>query len=432
MALNDKLFHRELYVEHLEEGAFQYATRIAWLTDEEVGWQDLERLEYAIEAHLDGLVVGGEEALNVCLEMLPDAEFDLLFIIALLFCRLRSSSGLAALWQNFDFDDEQKVRAVSDAFLWECPTKWRLHISKVFESGKIGLFPVLAPILARLQISVGPAYLRGLRQIKANFLPAMLAPLPLLPDAMEVLPGLQQLIGDPDHYIAGAAILASLRLGQRSVLARCRAEPQFFPLHLVVAGELDEARRILVVAETGNANADCLFALGLWGNPGVVPVLLRYLPHETYGAAAAQALHLITGAPLFETVRDPGQVTEDELFEHELEDFRQGRLPAMFAGDEIEKLSQDPARWQEWLTNNAAHFQAGQRYRLGEPATPAVMVQQLIDNRTPNHIRQWVYLELVLRYGLGIHFDPHDQVARQRQSLQAIYQWLNSSGASHH
>jgi uncharacterized protein (TIGR02270 family) len=431
MALNDEAFHKELYVEHLEEGAFQYATRIAWFSDDEVGWQDSERLELAIEAHLDALVVGGDQALRVCLDLLPNADFDQLFMIVLLLCRLRSTQNLAQLWQSFDFADDQKLRAVRDAFLWECPPEWAAHIGKVFESSNAGLYPVLAPCLPRLRLSIGAAYPRAMTKVAANHLPIMLAALPLLPDARQLSPNLQTLIDHHEISIAEAAILASLLLGQRSALARCRAESQSFPLHLVVAGELDEARRILTLAEAGNANADCLLALGLWGNPGSAPVLLRYLPHENYGAMAAYALHLITGAPLFETARDSEQVTEDELFEHELDDFQQGNLPPVFAGDDIEKLSRDPVRWQEWLVSNSAHFQAGQRYRLGELATPAVMVQQLIDNRTPNRIRQWVYLELVLRYGLDVTFDPRDTVARQQESLRSIYQWLVNSAASH-
>lgn len=431
MALNNELFHRELYIEHFEEGAFHYATRVAWFTDEEVGWQDWERLEIAIEAHLDGLVVGGESALKVCLELLPNAEYDQLFMIVLLLCRLRSTQGLGLLWPAFDFFDEEKQKAVSDAFLWECPDEWAPHIANVFANGKPELCPILAPCLAQKQISVGEAYLQAMSKVDIKQQVRMLEILPTLPDAKNFRLHLEEYVNHPNHSVAAAAIVAALRLGLRSVLERCRAEPNLFPLQLVIAGERDDVRRVLAVAQRGDANADTLFALGLSGRLDAVPVLLPYLQHEDYGAAAAQALHFITGAPLFETIQVSEPITEDELFEHELEGFQRGDLPPVFAGDEVNRLSQDPAQWQTWLTEHSAHFQRGQLYRLGELLSPAIMVQQLIDNQTPSPIRYWIYLALILRYGLPLTFDPQARVATQKRSLHLIYQWLTDSGASH-
>src|SRR6266567_1491787 len=67
MGISTKSFLIELYREYLEEASFLYEQRLGLLHDPEVPWKRIGEFEERFEAHIDGLLVGGELALEVCL-----------------------------------------------------------------------------------------------------------------------------------------------------------------------------------------------------------------------------------------------------------------------------------------------------------------------------------------------------------------------------
>ena len=59
MATSPRAFLIELYEEYLEEASFLYQQRQEYLASAELGWLDIAEIESRLEAHLDGLVIGG-------------------------------------------------------------------------------------------------------------------------------------------------------------------------------------------------------------------------------------------------------------------------------------------------------------------------------------------------------------------------------------
>jgi hypothetical protein len=142
------------------------------------------------------------------------------------------------------------------------------------------------------------------------------------------------------------------------------------------------------------------------------------------GQAAAQALYVITGAPLFGDVQVPEQFDERELFEHELQEYRQtGALPRRADGspfgETVRQLSRDPQAWNTWLQTNAGGFSAERRYRLGRVYGPRLLLQGLVSEVYPKSYRGLAVEELLIRYGVDVPLEVDMPVARQMQLLRA-------------
>jgi len=56
----------DIFEEHLSEASFLYEQRLGLLDDPELTWKEIGDFEERFEAHIDGLVVGEDSALEVC------------------------------------------------------------------------------------------------------------------------------------------------------------------------------------------------------------------------------------------------------------------------------------------------------------------------------------------------------------------------------
>jgi hypothetical protein len=190
-----------------------------------------------------------------------------------------------------------------------------------------------------------------------------------------------------------------------------------------------------LLTELANKNGatDCLTALGLVGDPASVPLLISRLEQEDAAASAATALQCLTGAALYETVFVPDEVDEDELFESEREQLKQGKKPTRGDGrpwgSNVTRLSQKPDDWQKWWAENGSSFDPGIRYRNGKPYSPASLLGALESEHTSHRMRQWAYEELVIRYGMDVPFEADMPVAKQMRALQNIGEWVQSNSS---
>lgn len=425
-------FKTELYREHLEEAGFQYETRCLWLNDEELSWLELGDIDFAIEAHLDALVLGGAFALKVALEVMPEAESGELHIIVRLFCRHKLIDRLSRLWKTLDFDDKDKTTAVADALKWECPQDWVASLVKVFTTSNAQMFPVLAPAVASFSRSQPHVLLEALSKTRKT-------------DLVEVLTAISRceplgshgtilvLFADtlPDSILEQALITVMVR-GESSVIKQVEGQHQRFPIPFALAGSVEDSRSLIELVQRGVATADVLLAVGLAGNLECIVPLLGYLKHPDLSEHAARALWLLSGAQLYEDVYVPEDLEEADLFEHEIESFRAGERPKnideLEYGVEVRKLSTDYQVWFSWFQENRAKFIAGNRYRNGNIVSPLELVRNMVEAAMPFRIRQLAYQELQIRYSLSLPFLPDDLLLRQKEHLNAIHAWAVSTG----
>lgn len=433
MVLHIKQFREALYVEHLEEAAFLYETRLTWLHDSEVGWQELGEIDERMEAHLDALVIGQNLALKACLDLIEEAEPSQLHVIVRLYCRHRLIDRLAKLWQDFDFDDEDKVRAVADALKWECPADWHESLARVFTSTNAPMYKIAAPCVAYRAPSLMGNVPSALNKTEDASIQAVLLNMLVKADralAKDVI-SLAGSILKEDSSLTADAAMAVLAMGEPRVLPLIAEQMEDMPLLFALGGSKEIAAAIIAQAAAGKANEQTLKALGLIGTLDAITQLLAYLKHPDYKQTAADALQLISSADLFETEHVADEVEAEELFDHELDDFKNGELPKNIDGQsfggEVSKVTTEHQRWFEWFRGRRDSFQADQRYRCGVMYSPKALLHCLLDNRTVFELRDLIHKELIIRYGLTLPFAADELLETQKQQLNAIHQWVSQS-----
>jgi len=187
--------------------------------------------------------------------------------------------------------------------------------------------------------------------------------------------------------------------------------------------------QLIDIARQGKADADCLIATGLTGEVSAISFLLNYLKHPDYADSAAWGLQLISGASLYEDIHVADKVEEADLFDHELEDFKKGKLPknidGLNFGDQKHQLTIRQDIWLKWFQDNESVFSDGIRYRNGEAYTPSAILNVLVDFQTPYKIRKLAYEELIIRYNLDVFLAVDDMPENQKTALNSVYQWIN-------
>lgn len=425
MATSYQAFLIELYEEYLEEASFLYEQRLGLLDDPEVTWRDVGEFEERFEAHIDGLVVGEDLALEVCRRRAAEGDFGELHAAVRVFCRQNRKEWVWEALEGLDPGEPEKLRAAADALKHEAPAAWEAEL--IERLGGAGRSPAFPPVLA----AVG-----GYRRLPAGSLIA--DSLAEMADAHREVAawslgrlreqgGRRALLGyliDPDEALASAAAVALLRLGDRQVLDYCLqvadAQPWAY-LPLSLGGGPAAAAAVLGHAARGQPDPLCLRALGVFGQVEAVPHLVRALERDDAAEAAAEALNLITGAGLLAEVFVPEPVEEDELFEEELENFRAGkpvtRPDGQPYGATVLRLTRDPEAWRQWWDANGGRFGASVRHRYGRPLSPEVLLTSLEDERTPNRFRRLAHEELCIRYGLDFSWEADMPVPEQERAL---------------
>lgn len=108
-------FATDLYFEHIFEASFLYEQRLSLLDDPELTWLDIEDFENRFEAHIDGLVVGEDLAVEVCKQQTREGGFGELHAAVRVFCRQNRKDLVLEVLEGLDPKDIEKISAVSDA-----------------------------------------------------------------------------------------------------------------------------------------------------------------------------------------------------------------------------------------------------------------------------------------------------------------------------
>lgn len=427
MAIHLKAFREELYREHLEEAAFKYETRQAWLDDPELGWLDLEDLENGIEAHLDALLAGGTLAKNTCLKALEEEEAPLLHIATRLFCKSGDSAQLNTLLRQLTEADSESIRAFADALKWECPEAMIEGIWQVFIDGRSKLYPLLSDCVAYRTPHRVDVLVKALESETQHSEVLVDAIAHCQKPPASALAPLYQCLNQNNEKLSQKAALAIVRSGDLRLALQLQAQAETFPFVLALAGDEPAFHALLESCKLKPSN-DALLALGLGGKASALPVILKSLNSDELADSAALALNLITGANLYEDVHIPEDMEQEELFEHEQEAFKRGEIPknidGLPFGAEVKKLSTDIKTWHNWIKPNLSQLKPEQRYRYGKVFSPEGCYRCLISNQLPADIRQLIHTEMCARLQVNIPFCARDTVRNQQQQLMNIRQWL--------
>jgi uncharacterized protein (TIGR02270 family) len=417
-------FLASMYEEHLEETSFLYDQRHSMLRQSETSWLDVHDIEERIEAHIDALVVGGESALEVCRGRATDGEAGEIFAAVAVFCRHMRADLVAETLSHLDYDNAERVRAVTDSLKEELPAAWKVYALRSLAQSHTNTTAILATVIGYRRICADGALAQALEQSANSVAPELLWAVGRTRE-QEALARCRTFRFSDNYGIRSAALNALLRCHDSHTLRQLEygAASHCPPLILGLGAARSAVDALVTVLNEPNAGSDALTALALLGDVCVLPALIEALSVPTTSAAAADALYVITGAALFEDTFVVDDVAEEELFENELAEYRtKKKVPKRGDGKPfgktIRRLSQDGDVWRGWLKSNGSRFIEGRRYRLGAMYSPAVLVDCLASTSYPKLYRDSVADELLVRYGIEVVLESDMPVMKQTEAIR--------------
>ena len=196
--------------------------------------------------------------------------------------------------------------------------------------------------------------------------------------------------------------------------------------------ESQEAERLYERAQAAPTEA-IVTAIGWAGHASSIPWLVGLLAGKSkkeLKIAAAYALDRITGAGLYEDfLLDPEALDVPDVPDPDVGEPKPKPLaqivsdprdrPSEGAPDAMQRPATRADRWRAYWEEKRGLFNLKLRYRRGHPYTPLITLWELDAWRVTPGERRLLQRELVVRTGAYVHFDPHDFVVVQEESLKA-------------
>jgi len=431
MATSYRAFLIELYEEYLEEASFLYQQRRKLYENPEITWKKIGEFEGRLEAHIDGLVVGNKLALDVCSRRATEGDFGEVYAATCVFCRQNRRDSVLAIFEQLEASDAERAFALADALKYELPDAWVADFATLLTSGHVKLGPILARVFGYRRLAGGAALSSAIKRCAAPALPEIVWALGRIGYEPAKEP-LFDYLRSEEAPIRAAAAIALVRMDDAAAMEYCISQAPSAPWAIAPSGLAGGREAVVLLTNGAKGKGDSLLALGLLGEPTAVSFLMSHLEEAEVAPAAAMALQCLTGAGLHEEIFVPDKIEEDELFDAEREELRQGKAPnrgdGRPFGSTVTRLCQDPQVWRQWWLANANRFSTGIRYRGGRPLSPAVLVDMIAAEVTPYSLRQYFLEELAIRYGYDVCFEVDSPVEQQLTGLAKAEAWSRSSG----
>lgn len=425
MTISTTKFIRDLCSEHLDEAAFLFEQKLLQLRTSETTWAQSQEDDNRIEAHIDALLVEQSISLPFFQSAIENYAGAELFIITALVCRIGNVNELFKLLDGTNLDDAENAEAISMALEFEAPSDWHSTLLRLKFDDHPRFVPVFLPLLTSRELSIQPSWLDKALNPEFEFHSFTLNSL-----AKSNIPSSQGIIAtqlssdiESDAYAAVRALL-KLDPGKTTSYIQHKFNMDHV-FHPVLATGCSKAYAHNCSQLRGNQySTSIIHAIGIFGLPENIPMLISLLSNEELALDAAKALHWITGVNLSEEVFVEEDWEESDLFEDELEDFAQGIVPKHADGrpfgENVEQPVLDPAPWLQWWQTYANNYTPGFRYRFGALLTPALLVQVIESPQANNFVRQSALDELEIRYGIKHKLNLENAVALQVRELHKL------------
>jgi uncharacterized protein (TIGR02270 family) len=373
MAANTIKVIPDILEEHFEEFEFLWGQRQEALRSAEYTLPELLELEERIEAHVQGLLVGGENTIPFIQEGLSQDDPQLAFATAYTMLRLNIDSATQQVIDTFLQAEGEQLNGVRQAL---CHGPIDMIYSPLQEALASAAAPIAVSAAEALAFHkrLDPRMPRlsefqqddnaQVRRAAWRLVILTSTNQPLSPDISSRLS--DAAMYDEDPAVRSEALHAAVWTRQPWVLEHCRKlsdEPssdnwdaiQF----LAILGKPSDLSRILVVAKVNELGPQRFRALGAFGHPGVIETLLEGMKSEDplTATAAGEAFTKITGADIEsdQTAQVPPEDgSEPDEFEEEFL-------------DEVALPNSDSAQahWQQ----AKAEFSSGTRWCRGSNLT---------------------------------------------------------------
>ena len=372
-------FLRDILEEHLEEADFLYTQRRNALADDDYDLAELAGLEERLLAHVDGLVVAGNEAWELLEGLLAGGDEGEAFTAALvalasgdadrrgeLLAALGKASGetLAGLSAAFCLSGLGELAEPLRDLVGEVEAEVAAAVLDILGFHRSGLTP--EELVGVLESGESEIRIAGLRTAAAM-------------GWRDFASKAASFLKEKDPALVVEAVRAGFILGDDQGLDRCRAllaggdEPGAdLQIWLGLAGRQEDAALLSAGLDSDELARGAVIALGWLGQATAVDGLLGGLEDEALARPIGEAVRRITGVDLAavglilpdkdETDQEPPPEEEPvgEDGEPQEDDFT----------DPVEDPDEhlpwpDPEKMRAWWKENQARFKTGIRYRHG-------------------------------------------------------------------
>ena len=399
---------------HAEEAAFLWTQRSHATEAPHYSLLDLARLDERVEAHVDGLRLGGEVAADCCRENLANgAGPGEVFALAVLAFSLDQRELMLEALQ-VGCRSARLRRGLESALGWlnyDAVSTWirRLHEAKLPIHRAVGLAAAALhrrdpgqALRAAIDDQDADLRSRALRAVgelgRTDLLGA-------------VLDHAQEEHEECRFWAAWSAVLLGHQ-GGVTMLASFVERPGPFTDRalalLLRAFPLEESRRwISLLAQDPTRLRSAIVATGVLGDPLSVPWLIRRMEVPEHARLAGEAVTLITGADLERLRLDADVSLPDDA------DVEAGGMRASEYDENLPLPS--AARVSEWWEQNQGAFSSGVRYLAGKPIDKISLREVLARGR--QRARAAAAIELAVREPQQGLFNVRDRALRQERRV---------------
>jgi len=402
----------DILEEHLEEADFLFHQRENALSDRVYDLNGLAELEERLLAHLDGLVIGGEEAWALLEPKLAGEEAGEVFAAAFVALASGDPARIELLQKTFGAAEGPILDGIRHALRHTSSPEVEQIVRLYLNSKKTTLRAAAIDVISfrRLPLEIG--LLQAGLQSKD----------PLVVAAAANAVGRLRIAG-LKYEVEGAlesdaapvrleAIRAGLLLKSEKALTRCRKAVQERSeeggeaiLLLGLVGHAEEGPLLVNALGEAALARNAVMSLGLLGRAAGIDALIQCTADPKLARLAGEAIRTATGIDLEkeklvapkETPAEAPSKTEEDDFEDDPDE----GLPIP-----------DPAKLEGWWRRNVSRFDKKGRYRKGESYSPQILIELLRSGALPE--RHHAAVEWALIDSARPLLETHAFAARQR------------------
>lgn len=415
--------------EHAEEAAFLWQQREAAVRAPDFDIEELTEADERLEAHLDGLRIGGERSWEINTELgwdLPGEYFTAMSIAIML-----ARQDLVTEVLEEAEGDQEAAKGIISALGWVEPKQLRGLVNNLLRSDSSyqQMIGIGACAIHRTHPKIHLT--NALQSNNEVLLARALKATGELGD-IESLPLVQAHIEHEDDICRFQAARSAVLLGDRSALRILSLyagtqNPNQRKAMDVVLRAMEPAAAQQWIKELAADKSQLRYALiasGIQGDPVYLPALMRQFENEEVALVAGEAFEMITGLNMFReslevipehpvaSASEETDVAElsDDIGEEDDDDDED-------LGEDTGLVMPDMEKMIPWFAENKDRFQVGQRYLCGQPITPESCTGILATGQQRQ--RKAAALELVLAQPGSVLFETRAQGRRQWRLLLA-------------
>jgi len=383
--------------QHLEDAAALRSVRSTLVRAPHLKLLHLGRADERLAAHLDGLLVAGNQGAALSQAAMDIPGVGQLFATAVLAIERRDAALIERLVSLMDMVPDAP-RALSSAFGWVSPALLRGLTAPLLASESPTARWLGLAACAQHRVDPGTALSTAIEQpyarlrIRALRAAGALGRIDLLPACLNHLQGGQPALALPAAWTAallgdrGDAVNALRALALKPGPAQLEA----LALALFTA-DADTARTLVKqLAAQGAPIRTLIKAAGWAGDAQVVPWLFKHMEDDATARLAGEAFSFITGVDLawLDLERKPPEHVPSGPNDNPADDNA--------ALDEDESLPwPDLPKLTAWWGKNADRFPAGTRLFAGAPPTASHCFQVLKDHTQRRRMAAALYMSLL-------------------------------------